>query len=69
MDDVAELDDAFDEHFVADGETSDGLQGRAVFIALRQQTEQVADRAHAELREPLGDLRADAGEAVDRFIE
>jgi hypothetical protein len=67
--DVAELDDPLDERLVADREAADGLQRRAVFVALRQETEQVADRANAEPREPLGDLRADAREAVDGFVE
>jgi hypothetical protein len=69
VDDVAELDDTLDERLVADGQTADGPQRRAVFVALRQKTEQVPDRPHAELREPFGDLRADARETVDGLIE
>jgi hypothetical protein len=69
MDDVADLDDALDEHLVADGQAADGSQRRAILVALRQETEQVTDRPDAELREPLGDLRADARKAVDGLIE
>ena len=69
MDDVADLDDALDERLVADGETADGPQCRAILVALRQEAEQVADRPDAELREPLGELRADARKAVDGLIE
>jgi hypothetical protein len=69
VDDVADLDDALYERFVAYGQAADGPERRAVLVALRQETEQVADRADAELREALGDLRADAREAVDRLIE
>ena len=67
--DLAELDDALDEHLVADRETADRAQRRAVLVALRQQAQQVAERPHAELGEPLGDLRAYARQALDRPIE
>jgi hypothetical protein len=36
---------------------------------LRHEAEQVAERADAELREPLGDFRADAREAFDGPLE
>ena len=67
--DLGELDDSFDERLLADGETADRLDRRAVLVALRQQTEQIADRANVEPRQALGDLRTDARQALDRPVE
>jgi len=55
---LAELDDSLDEHFLADRETANRPDRSAVFVALRQQAEQIAERSHAELGETLGNLRA-----------
>ena len=67
--DFGELDRALDQRFLARHESADRRDRGPVLVALRQQAEQVADRAHAELREALGHLRPDAREAVDRTLE
>ena len=68
-DEIAELDDAFDQRNVADREATDRLQCRTVLVALRQQAQEIADPSHAELRQAFGHLRSDAREALDRPIE
>src|SRR6185503_9571643 len=69
VDRFAELDDAFDERFLAYAQAADRAQRRTVLVALRQQAEQVADRPHVELGEALGDLRPYARQALDRPVE
>src|SRR5215468_6905970 len=67
--DLGELDRALDQRLLARYERADRRDRGPVLVTLRHQAEQVADRAHAELREALGDLRPDTGEAVDRTLE
>ncbi len=67
--DLAELDDALDENLVADRETADRTQGRAVLVPLRQQAQEITERPHTEPGEPLGDFRAYARQALDRPLE
>ena len=46
-----------------------GAQRGQVLVALRHEAQEVADRLHAELREALGDFRADAGQPLNRPSE
>ena len=67
--DLAELDDALDESLIADAQAAQGPKRGAILVALRQQAQKIADREHAEPREPLGHLRPHAREARGRPIE
>ena len=66
---LAELDDTFDQHLLADRQTADGPQRGAILVALRQHAQQVAERAHAEPQQTLGHLRTHARQGMDRPIE
>jgi hypothetical protein len=66
---LGELDAAFDQHLVADPEAADGAQCRTILVPLRHEAQEIADGEHAELGQPLGDLRAYARETLDRSIE
>ncbi len=61
---LAELDDALDERFLADGEAADRPHRRAVFVTLREQAQQVAERtarrAWRGARQPWGPHPSDS---------
>ncbi len=63
--DFAELHLAFDDRALADSQRADRHDARAVFVAQRQQEQQILHCRDAELRQLLGERLADAAQRRD----